>query len=321
MKTSGRILILFLALFFRVEPAEAACPDTPLLSDPVFQKEARPAIDLLYNRQPDAGTERLETWMNRCPNHPVWDLWSAMVLWWRVLENLEQDVLDDSLVEQLKKAEQRGIDWTNRHPDSPDGWFVRALSNGLLARLHANRGRWVRSILVAGDAQRASEALEERLPGLADHQLARGLTLYYSAWLPDRYIALRPFRWAMPEGDRERGLELLTSASRQALFVHAEATYFAGLILLRYEDRPTESLALFRDLANSYSENVFYQRILIQALLEVARSAEQTGEYFRARELYRESLDRSESGRIQEETRELRQRATRALERLGTDVE
>lgn len=321
MNTSGCILILVLVLTFRVEPAAADCPDSPLLDNPAFQEDARPAIDSLYNRQPDAGAEQLEAWMNRCPNHPVWDLWSAMVLWWRVLEDLEHDALDDSLVEQLKKSDQQGIDWTNRRPDSPDGWFVRALSNGLLARLHANRGRWVRSILVARDAQRASEALEERLPGLADHQLARGLTLYYSSWLPDRYVALRPFRWAMPEGDRKQGLELLASASRDALFVRAEATYFTGLILLRYEDRPAESLSLFRNLASSYPENEFYQRILIQALLEVAQSVEQNGEFFRARELYRESLERSETGGIREETREMRERANRALKRLGAGVE
>lgn len=314
------MVLLLGVLLIRVEPAEANCPETPLLAEPTFQEDVRPAIDDLYNRQPASGVHQLESWMTRCPNHPIWDLWDAMVLWWEVLEDLDRKSLDNELVNQLELANRRGSAWVVKNPDSPDGWFVQALANGLLARLHANRGRWVRSVWVARDARRASESLEQRLPGLADHQLSRGLTLYYSAWLPDHYKVLRPFRWMMPEGDREQGLKRLASARKNALFVRAEATYFTGLILLRYEGQPDKALVQFRDLASSYPGNKFYERILIQALLETAQSAERNAELFRARKLYREVVDRSEDSRIREQTREVQLVAIRALERIGADI-
>ncbi len=234
-----------------------------------FQEDAARGIDSLYNSKPDAAREVIGEWIERYPDHPVWLLWDAMEQWWVVLNDLHDTSNDDLLFEKFEKADKAAEQLLEIYPEHADGHIVRAVANGYIARHNANRRRWVRSVRVGRTAHQAHTRLAEVLPELADNKLAEGLKLYYSAYLPENYRSVRAVSWLLPDGDREKGLELLEETSRDAIFARPEASYFLGFILLNYENDQEKALTLFRTLSERYPDNAYYRRLLARTLFEL----------------------------------------------------
>lgn len=240
----------------------------PVLIDNIeFREDARAAIDSLYNRNGEAVHRTISPWKERWPEHPIWFLWEAMELWWEVLEDLHDRSMDEELLDRLERADRAAAELLAGNPDHPDGQIIRAVANGYIARHHANRNRWVRSVRTAQTARRAHEELGRLMPDLSDNLFAEGLKRYYSAYLPEAYLVLRPFRWLLPDGDREEGLRLLEQSSREGVFSRPEAAYFLGVILLNYEEDHERAVKQFRSLVDAYPMNGFYRRLLVRSLV------------------------------------------------------
>lgn len=263
------ILIISLFLLGGIQQLKAQSPE--LIRDPEFQIAAKSAIDSLYNRNPGAVSELMKPWSNRYPDHPVWLLWEAMDVWWVVLTDLYNESHDERLFDIMDEADRAARNLLDENPNHADGHIIRAVANGYIARQHANRERWVRSVRTARTAHRAHMRLEETAPDLADNLLAEGLKLYYSEYLPEAYTLVRAVSWLLPSGDKKEGLRLLNITSNDAVFARPEATYFLGTILLNYEHDYNGAMARFRTLANEYPNNSFYRRLLVRSLFQQGR--------------------------------------------------
>ncbi|MEX2585982.1 MAG: hypothetical protein WD315_06260 [Balneolaceae bacterium] len=261
------VITLLLTLLVQVQVSCTDGDPVPvLLEQESFRSDAIEAIDYLYNRQVDRAEEQMGRWRESCPDHPVWALWKGMELWWDLLEDLHDDSKDEQFLRWMERADAAAVELLEQNPEHTDAQIVRAVANGFAARHHANRNRWVKSIRTASHAMNAHEELGRLAPDLTDNLFAEGMKLYYSAWLPDAYPVLKPFRWLLPDGDREEGLRLLEEASRTAVFSQPESLYFLGVILLRYEDRPSEATGRFQELVGRYPDNSYYRRMLVRSL-------------------------------------------------------
>lgn len=260
-----RILLIFL-IFLSISPANLSAQTPVLVEDPEFRLAAQAAIDSLYNRKPEAAQELLKPWMDELPEHPLWSLFDAMDYWWIVLTDLFDESHDEELMDRMNRADSEASELLDREPDHPDGWIIRAVATGYMARQLSNRNRWLPSIYTARRAQKAHSRLGEVAPDLMDNLFAEGLKKYYAAYLPEAYPVVRALSWLLPSGDKEEGLRLLEMTSREAIFARPEATYFMGNILLNYEEEYNRAVPYFSELVDRYPDNSYYRRLLVRAL-------------------------------------------------------
>ncbi len=293
-RLQSRFAVFLLALLFLVggrNIAEAQDNLPELINDEEFRPAAQAAVDSVYNFNFVAADKILEPWKNEYPDHPLWMLIDAMQMWWQVLSDLEDTSHDEEFFYRMKKTDFEASRLLRNNSKHADGLIIKAISNGYVARQYANREEWLSSISSARKALSAHEYLLELQPGLVDLKLAEGLKLYYLAYLPEAYPVVRTVSWAMPEGDKEKGLAYLRDAAENAVFARAEATYFLGNINYNYQDDFNEAVTYFEELYRNYPHNNYYARMFVGSLYKMGR-------YDTALETIENSLDRWEKNKL-----------------------
>lgn len=263
MRIFRSTFIVGILLFTVAVSSRAQVPE--LINDSEFRPDAKAAIDSMYNFNMEGAEVRLSSWKEKHPDHPLWMLIEGMQFWWQVLSDLETTRHDEQLITMMKKVNYQAGKLLHQQPRHADGLIIKAISNGYLARHHANRSEWLTSINYGRTAMNAYQNLEEEQPKLADLKLAEGLKLYYTAYLPEEYPIVKTVSWAMPTGDREKGLDLIQEASEEAIFASAEATYFMGNINSNYEGNLKVAVENFEKLHRKYPNNSYYARILVKS--------------------------------------------------------
>lgn len=284
-----RFLLLLLTAYFLLtgSPVKAQLPE--LINNPEFRTAARSAVDSVYNFRFDAAMRLLNPWKEKHPDHPIWELMQGMELWWHILSDLEDTSQDERFFHVMGKIDYRSTQLLRRQSSHADALIIKAVSNGYIARQYANRDEWITSVNRSRRALSAYQHLLEVQPELPDLKLAEGLKLYYSAYLPEAYPIVRTVSWFLPEGNKQKGLELMEFAADSAVFARAEANYFLGNINYQYEKDYEEALEYFRLLHETYPRNSYYLRNLVktyyrleqkqEALTLIERSLQQWREY------------------------------------------
>lgn len=275
---------LFLWLFLGAALSSSAqVPE--LIKDEDFRRDAKAAVDSIYNFNFEGSDNTLSVWKEEYPQHPLWTLLDGMEFWWEVLSDLEDTSHDERFFEMMKKADYEARKILYENKAHADGLIIKAISNGYMARQYSNRNEWITSLNYARKAMNAYDYLLQIQPELSDLKLAEGLKLYYASYLPDAYPVVKTVSWFLPEGDKEKGLQLLEEASEEAIFAGAEARYFYGNINYNYEKEYSEAVDHFERLQATYPNNNYYARILAKIYYRQHR-------YDRAEQYITETLSR-----------------------------
>ncbi len=256
-----------------VQPADLSTIPS-LLMDDDFIRDARAAIEYLYNRDLEASLEKLSEWQRAYPEHPVWPLWRALDVWWPILIDLENTTYDERFLIEAEKVIDVCEVILESDSNHMDALVVRSVINGQIARYYSNRYRWYRSFLHGRRALRDFFRIEEEHPDLPDIQFGLGMYRYFTAFLVEEYAIARTLSWMLPSGDRQEGLARLAVAADSSIFVEPEATYFLGHIYLHFEKEPDKALGYLRDLYHRYPDNSYYRRLYIRSLYRLNLSNE-----------------------------------------------
>lgn len=282
MKKIKLLLFVVLISVFSA-PAFAQVPE--LIKKEAFRKDAKQAVDSIYNFQFKGAEKSLSAWQQEYPDHPLWTLLKGMKLWWSVLSDLESTSHDQKFFSLMKQADYEARKLLYDQPSHADGLIIKAISNGYLARQYSNRSEWITSLNYARKALKSYKYLKEIQPNLPDLKLAEGLKLYYAAYLPEAYPVVNTVSWFLPEGNKPKGLALLEKASDEAVFAGAEATYFLGNINYNYEKEYGTAVKHFEQLQAMYPNNNYYTRLLVKVYYRQHR-------YQKASQLIEQSLER-----------------------------
>ena len=256
----------FLSVLFLIATVLSTKAQVPeLINNPQFRPDAKAAVDSVYNFNFQGADQKLNPWMKQYPKHPLWTLMEGMKFWWHLLSDLEDTSQDEQFFTMMKKVDYQAGKLLHDQPGHADGLIIKTISNGYMARQNANRGNWVTSLNYARKAMNAYEYLLEIQPDLADLKLAEGLKFYYTDYLPEAYPIVKTVTWALPDGDKKKGLRLLQEASNEAIFASAEASYFIGNINYNYEKNYKIAVRSFEKLHAQYPDNNYYARILVKS--------------------------------------------------------
>lgn len=238
--------------------------DGHLIEDAWFVEDVQKAIDLVYNQEFEASVELLGPWFQTGKAEPIRIFWDGLPIWWDILADLESEEFDEAFITIMEQADRAGDVVLRRDRRNLDAMVIKALANGFLARLHANRTNWYKSLSHGRQAISLLFTIEQLYPDVPDVQFGLGLYNYFTAYLNEEYRLVRAVSWMIPSGDKTEGLERLTVAANESAFMRPEATYFLGHIYLHYEQETDLAEQFLTGLVEEYPQNAFFSRLMLR---------------------------------------------------------
>ncbi len=233
-----------------------------LLLNPDIQTELDGAVHNLYNFKFDKAEKQFRSLRRRYPEHPMPYFLLGLSTWWKIMPcnalNTQYDRVFFAYLDTAIVKAQRLYDADHANYEAT---FFLAAAYGFDARLHAERSDWRKAAM---SSKRSLTYLQKSRAanGLSpEFAFGEGLFNYYAIWIAEEYPWLRPVLLFFPQGNRDRGMALLTMASRQGFYTGTEARYFRMRILgSAREKQPAEALAAARSLAQDFPDNACFAR-------------------------------------------------------------
>lgn len=230
------------------------------IDDPEIDKTLTKGIRDTYNLRFEAADAAFATVVKAHPDHPAGHFFLAMVEWWRILIDIDNESRDDKFYDMLDDV----IDLCDRRLKKNErdlaGLFFKGGSIGFKGRLLANRKSWVKAATTGKEALPVVLDAADIAPDNADLAFGTGIYDYYTAVLPGKYPVLKPLMVFLPEGSRARGLKELKLAAEKGRFANWEAKYFLMQTYYSIENKPSEALTYARELAGEFPDNPVFHR-------------------------------------------------------------
>lgn len=227
---------------------------------PEIDRRIQKGIDHIYNLEfYDAESAFAEVIRLR-PDHPSGYFFRAMIQWWRILSNLEDESGDDRFKEMLGEVIDMCDAMLEKNPEDITAMFFKGGSLGFRGRLRGNRGNWFGAAQDGLAALPIVRSAHELAPGNHDVLLGIGIYHYYADVVPSEYPIVKPFMVFFPSGDRKKGLEELELASQKAKYASVEATYFLVQSYFLFEKNFAKAHHLAVQLNKRYPRNPLFLR-------------------------------------------------------------
>ena len=254
-----------------------------------FDPRIQRGVDLIYNLRFAEAERHFQGVIEAAPDNPLGYFFRAMVAWWRVLVDLD----DESHDEAFYKALQECVDVCDRRleidPMDFDAILFKGGAIGFRGRLRGDRGQYLKA---ARDGLRCLPLLEksrELEPTNKDILFGQAIYHYFAEVMPKEHRIIRPIMIFLPDGDRELGLQQLEEVSREGVYARTEAAYFLAQIYRMFEKDNRQALPWFEKLYARYPDNALFHKY-------TARLSVELGQWRRGSALYEEYIARNLAG-------------------------
>lgn len=254
----------------------AFCASPPRLRaqwvpDPEIDTRIQSGIDHLYNLEFYDANKLFDEVVKLRPDHPVGYFFKAMVQWWRILTNFDDESQDDLFYDMLDHVIKMCDERLEKNPDDVTALFFKGGSLGFRGRLRSNRGNWfgaARDGIAALPIVKKAYSLD---PKNYDVLLGIGIYNYYAEIIPQEYPIVKPFMIFLPSGDRKKGIEQLRQAAQYSKYARTEASYFLMQNYFLYEKDYAKALDLAQVLSKKYPQNPLFFRYLGRCNVSVGK--------------------------------------------------
>ena len=233
----------------------------PLFSQgTVFDSLAQKGIKEIYNIKFNDAESTFRQLIADYPEHPAGRFFLAMIDWWKILLDLDNESYDDIFFEKLEDVIYQCDEILDDNPDNVDALFFKGGAIGFRGRLRAYRESWIK----AADDGREALPIVEKAALLdstnVDVQLGFGIYNYYASVIPERYPLIKPLMIFFPSGDKAKGLEQLSRTAMQGKYAKNEARYFLMTLYYSNENNYFEAKKYADLLVNDFPDNPTFQR-------------------------------------------------------------
>jgi tetratricopeptide (TPR) repeat protein len=230
--------------------------------DSLFEAIARKGIDRVYNLEFDSARTDFSQLCRMKPDHPAGPFFLAMIHWWQIVIDMDNTSLDDQFNAELDGVIAKCDSILDDRPDDVTAIFFKGGAIGFQGRLAFHRDRY----LPAANAGRRALPMVQRAssldPSNIDILLGSGIYNYYAEVIPNEYPVVKPLILFIPPGDRQKGLEQLTTVSRRGLYASIEASYFLMQIYYYYEKDFASALDIAKRMSARFPRNSVFQRYI-----------------------------------------------------------
>jgi tetratricopeptide (TPR) repeat protein len=232
------------------------------IEDPEINVLVNQGIRDTYNLRFEEADAAFSKVVKAHPDHPTGYFLIAMVEWWRILIDIENESRDDRFYDMLDDVIDLCDKRLKKNEKDLAGLFFKGGSIGFKGRLLANRKSWVKAATTGKQALPVVMDAAEVAPDNADLAFGTGIYDYYAAVLPEKYSVLKPLMMFLPEGNRSRGLKELKLAADKGRYANWEAKYFLMQTWYSIENKPSTALTYARELHEEFPANPVFHRYL-----------------------------------------------------------
>ncbi|MGE5811324.1 MAG: hypothetical protein ACM339_07470, partial [Ignavibacteria bacterium] len=217
-------------------------------------------IKEIYNIQFEDAEKTFRTIIADFPEHSSGRFFLAMIDWWKIMLNPDNESYDDIFFQKLEDVIYQCDEILDKDPKNIDALFFKGGAVGFRGRLRAFRESWIKAADDAREALPIVQRASELDPDNVDVQLGFGIYNYYAAVIPEEYPIIKPLMIFFPSGDKEKGINQLNNTAMKGKFAKYEARYFLMTLYFNYEDNPYKAAEYASMLNSDFPNNPVFQR-------------------------------------------------------------
>ena len=225
-----------------------------------FDTMVNTGIKQIYNIKFTEAEKTFRSVMADYPEHPAGRFFLAMIDWWKILLDPDNESYDEIFFLKLEDVIYQCDQLLDKNPKDVDALFFKGGSIGFRGRLRAFRESWLKA---ADDGREALPIVEEAAsldPNNMDVQLGFGIYNYYASVIPNEYPMIKPLMIFFPDGDKEKGIQQLKNTAFNGKFAKYEARYFLMTLYYRYENNLMMAEDYSRLLHEDFPDNPVFEK-------------------------------------------------------------
>ena len=248
-----------------------------------FDSRVNVGIKQIYNIKFIDAEKTFRSVMADYPNDPAGRFFLAMIDWWKILLDPDNESYDEIFFQKLEDVIYQCDQILDKNPNDVNALFFKGGSIGFRGRLRAFRESWLKA---ADDGREALPIVEEAAsldPNNMDVQLGFGIYNYYAAVIPSENPLIKPLMIFFPDGDKEKGIQQLKNTAFNGKFAKYEARYFLMTLYYHYENNSVAADEYAKLLNDDFPDNPVFEKWR-------GRIAVKRGDYFLADSVFRSVL-------------------------------
>ncbi len=254
MMFRARLVLLFLVVASRCTGQVATNAE--------FEGIAKRGIELVYDLEFERAEHEFSTLGRLQPTHPAGHFLLAIVDWWRILIDLEEERYDERFLGALDRVIEMCDSLLDHNENDVTAIFFKGGSIGFQGRLLFHRNDYLSAANAGRKALPLVQTALDLAPENHDLLLGAGMYNYYADVIPREYPFLKPLLLFIPPGDKKSGLQQLTLASEKATYAAVEATYFLMQVYYFYEKDYAKACTIALGLHGRFPNNMLFHRYL-----------------------------------------------------------
>jgi tetratricopeptide (TPR) repeat protein len=243
-------------------------------------------INRIYNIKFDEAERVFHTVMADYPNHPAGRFFLAMIDWWKIMLDVDNESYDDMFFAKLEDVIYQCDQILEKDPSNVDALFFKGGAIGFRGRLRAFRESWIKA---ADDGREALPIVNRAYklnPDNIDVQLGFGIYNYYASVIPQKYPIVKPLMIFFPSGDKDKGLKELADVALRGKYARTESRYFLMQLYYQFEENFQKAEEYSRQLVSEYPDNPVFERYL-------GRISVKKGDYYTASSIFADVFNKS----------------------------
>ena len=217
-------------------------------------------VNQIYGIEFDQAEKTFDVVVNEYPTHPSGKFFKAMITWWRILLDLDNESLDEKFFNQLEECINMCDEILDKNDKNVDAMFFKGGSLGFRGQLRAIRESWFKAALDGKEGLSLVFKSYEVNPKNVYVQLGFGIYHYYAEVIPQKYPAVKPFMIFFPKGDKNRGIKELENVAWNGRYTRIESRSFLQKLSFQFEENMDESRKWGKILLNDFPNNPYFQR-------------------------------------------------------------
>ena len=212
-------------------------------------------IHQIYSIKFEDADSTFEIVKNDFPEHPSGNFFSAMIVWWRILLDIQNEDHDDLLVDKLEIVIDQCDDILDENPSNVDALFFKGGALGYRGRLSSLRKDWFDAAIDGKDALPLVFLAYELDSTNTDVILGFGIYNYFAEVIPEMFPMVEPLMIFFPEGDKKKGLDQLKYVGAFGKYAKYEALYFLMTSYYSIEKNSIVALKYAKKLNEEFPNN------------------------------------------------------------------
>ena len=233
-----------------------------IAQDLKFDSLITAGIHQIYSIEFDQARETFAEVKTDYPHHPAGNFFDAMITWWEILLDIDNEELDDIFEGQLEMVIDQCDDILENDERNIDAYFFKGGALGFRGRLYSIRGDWFDAAADGKDALPLVFTAYELDSTNIDVKLGFGIYDYYAAVIPEKYPMVQPIMFFFPEGNKDKGISELKDVAEEGKYAKYEAQYFLMTLNYSFEKNDLESYKYAKMLSDEFPNNPRFESFL-----------------------------------------------------------